>query len=171
MWPTVATGLPSTATSTRWGEAGCAQIEMVAMDMWPAYIGSVHDHTEAPIAFDKFHIAQHLGAAVDQVRRSENRALRQQGRRPAGEDALPCELTRPANLTPRQRRAFTPLRTSALRVAQCVGDQGIGDAAVALPVAGLGGPHVEPLVRVGDSQSVGADQEGRADDQAPTGTG
>ena len=27
----------------------------------------------------------------------------------------------------------------------CVGDQGIGDAAVALPVAGLGGPHVEPL--------------------------
>ena len=34
------------------GEAGCAQIEMVAMDMWPAYIGSVHDHTAAPIAFD-----------------------------------------------------------------------------------------------------------------------
>ena len=44
------------------GEAGCAQIEMVAMDMWPAYIGSVHDHTAAPIAFDKFHIAQHLSA-------------------------------------------------------------------------------------------------------------
>ena len=49
------------------GEAGCAQIEMVAMDMWPAYIGSVHDHTAAPIALHKFHIAQHLGAAVDQV--------------------------------------------------------------------------------------------------------
>ena len=99
------------------GEAGCAQIEMVAMDMWPAYIGSVHDHTEAPIAFDKFHIAQHLGAAVDQVRRSENRALRQQG-----DDRLAKTrylwLTRPANLTPRQRRAFTPLRTSALRVAR-----------------------------------------------------
>ena len=53
----------------------------------------------------------------------------------------------------------------------CVGDQGIGDAAVARPVAGLGGPHVEPLVRVGDSQSVGADQEGRADDQTPLGRG
>ena len=57
------------------GGAGCAQIQMVAMDMWPAYIGSVRDHTEALIAFDKFHVAQHLGAAVDQVRRSENRAL------------------------------------------------------------------------------------------------
>ena len=105
------------ATSTRWGAAGRAQIEMVAMDMWPAYIGSVHDHTEAPIAFDTFHIAQHLSAAVDQVRRSENRALRQQG-----DDRLAKTrylwLTRPANLTPRQRRTFTPLRTSALRVAR-----------------------------------------------------
>ena len=44
-----------------------------------AYIGSVQEHTEALIAFDKFHVAQHLGAAVDQVRRSENRELRQQG--------------------------------------------------------------------------------------------
>ena len=99
------------------GEAGCAQIAMVAMDMWPAYIGSVHDHTAAPMAFDTFHIAQHLGAAVDQVRRSEHRALRQHG-----DDRLAKTrylwLTRPANLTPRQRRAFTPLRTSALRVAR-----------------------------------------------------
>ena len=31
------------------------------------------------IVFDKFHVAQHRSAAVDQVRRSENRALRQQG--------------------------------------------------------------------------------------------
>ena len=163
------------------GEAGCAQIEMVAMDMWPAYIGSVHDHTEAPIAFDKFHIAQHLGAAVDQVRRSENRALRQQG-----DDRLAKTrylwLTRPANLTPRQRRAFTPLRTSALRVAR----------AWAIKELAMQPWHYRSrgwavrmwsrwyawairsrlaLVRVGDSQSVGADQEGRADDQAPLGRG
>ena len=61
------------------GEEGCALIEMVAMDLWQAYIGSVQEHTEALIAFDKFHVAQHLGAAVDQVRRSANRELRQQG--------------------------------------------------------------------------------------------
>ena len=43
------------------GEAGCGRIQMVAMDMWPAYIRSVREHTEALIAFDKFHVAQHLG--------------------------------------------------------------------------------------------------------------
>lgn len=48
-----------------------AQIGLAAMDMWPACIGSVRDHTEAVIVLDKFHVAQHLGAAVDQVRRSE----------------------------------------------------------------------------------------------------
>ena len=99
------------------GEAGCEQIEMVAMDMWPAYIRSVREHTDALIAFDKFHVAQHLGAAVDQVRRQEHRALRQQG-----DDRLAKTrylwLTRRGNMTPRQRRAFTPLRTSSLRVAR-----------------------------------------------------
>ena len=99
------------------GEAGCGRIEMVAMDMWPAYIGSVREHTEALIAFDRFHVAQHLGAAVDQVRRSENRALRQQG-----DDRLLKTrylwLTRRGNMTQRQRRAFTPLRRSSLRVAR-----------------------------------------------------
>jgi len=99
------------------GEAGCALIEMVAMDMWQAYIGSVQEHTEALIAFDKFHVAQHLGAAVDQVRRSENRELRQQG-----DDRLVKTrylwLTRRGNMTRRQQREFTPLRTSSLRVAR-----------------------------------------------------
>ena len=61
------------------GEADCGRIQMVAMDMWPAYIRSVREHTEVLIAFDKFHVAQQPGAAVDKVRRSENRALRQQG--------------------------------------------------------------------------------------------
>ena len=87
------------------------------MDMWQAYIGSVQEHTEALIAFDKFHVAQHLGAAVDQVRRSENRELRQQG-----DDRLVKTrylwLTRRGNLTRRQQRKFTPLRTSSLRVAR-----------------------------------------------------
>ena len=139
------------------------------MDMWPAYIGSVHDHTAAPMAFDTFPIAQPLSAAVDQVRRSEHRAVRQQG-----DDRL--ATTRDLWLTRlRPDAATTPGVHAAAheRVAggPCVGDQGIGDAAVARPVAGLGGADVEPLVRVGDSQSVGADQEGRADDQAPLGRG
>ena len=50
-----------------------------------------------------------LGAAVDQVRRSENRTLRQHG-----DDRLVKTrylwLTRRGNMTQRQRRRFTPLR-------------------------------------------------------------
>ena len=38
------------------GEEGCALFAMVAMDMWQAYIGSVREHTDALIAFDKFHV-------------------------------------------------------------------------------------------------------------------
>ena len=99
------------------GRAAAALDGMVAMDMWPAYIRSVREHTEALIAFDKCHVAQHLGAAVDKVRRSENRALQQQG-----DDRLVKTrylwLTRRGNMTQRQRRAFTPLRRSSLRVAR-----------------------------------------------------
>ena len=39
------------------GEQGCARTALVAMDMWPAYIGSMQEHTDALIAFDKFHVA------------------------------------------------------------------------------------------------------------------
>ena len=62
------------------------------MDMWPAYIRSVREHTEVLIAFDKFHVAQHLGTAVGKVRRSEPNPTTTR-RRPAGEDALPVADT------------------------------------------------------------------------------
>ena len=53
-------------------------LRTVAMDMWGAYVDSTLAHVpgaEAKIAFDKFHIAQHLGDAVDKVRRAEHKAL------------------------------------------------------------------------------------------------
>lgn len=51
-------------------------IEAVAMDMWPAYIGAVAEVLpEAAGVFDRFHIKAHLNKAVDQVRRQENRKL------------------------------------------------------------------------------------------------
>ena len=57
-------------------------IESVAMDMWDPYINSVKAHVleaDDKIVFDKFHVAQHLGAAVDQVRRGENKILKARG--------------------------------------------------------------------------------------------
>lgn len=55
-----------------------AAIEAVAMDMWGAFIASVTEHVpdaERKIGFDKFHVATHLGEAVDRVRRAEHKAL------------------------------------------------------------------------------------------------
>ena len=49
-----------------------AELESLAMDMWPAYINAPLDQipeAERKIAFDKFHVAKYLGGAVDQVRK------------------------------------------------------------------------------------------------------
>ncbi len=55
-----------------------ASIEAVALDMWDPYIRSVREHVpdaDSKIVFDKFHVAQHLSKAVDQVRRKENKTV------------------------------------------------------------------------------------------------
>jgi transposase len=63
-------------------EAELAGIETVAMDMSGAFQAATREavpEADSKIAFDKFHVAMHLGKAVDQVRREENRALRSRG--------------------------------------------------------------------------------------------
>jgi transposase len=60
------------------GSEGRATIESVAMDMWGPYIAATLSSLPdagSKIAFDKFHVAMHLGDAVDRVRRQENREL------------------------------------------------------------------------------------------------
>ena len=71
-----------TAYYESFSEPELAQIEIVAMDMGAAYIAATSaalPEAESKIAFDKFHVAMHLGAAVDQVRREENRVLCDRG--------------------------------------------------------------------------------------------
>jgi len=53
-------------------------IRSVSIDMWDPYIASIKKHVEnaeEKIVFDKFHVAAHLGKAVDMVRRRENKEL------------------------------------------------------------------------------------------------
>jgi len=60
---------------TELGEEGRAELESIAMDMWGPYIASSREHVpdaDHRIVFDKFPIAQHLGRAVDEVRRAES---------------------------------------------------------------------------------------------------
>lgn len=95
-------------------------IEAVAMDMWDPYISSVRAHVpeaDGKIVFDKFHIAQHLGDAVDRVRRRENKTLRA-----SGDDRLKGTrydwLRNPVAMEPKDRRQFAELRKSGLRTAR-----------------------------------------------------
>ena len=60
-----------------WTPEQRAQVEAVAMDMWEPYVRSTLAHLPdgaSKIVFDKFHVAQHLGNAVDDVRRQDHRA-------------------------------------------------------------------------------------------------
>jgi transposase len=95
-------------------------IEAIAMDMWDPYINSVREHVpeaDGKIVFDKFHVAQHLGEAVDRVRRQENKALKA-----AGDDRLAGTrydwLRNPAAMEPKDRKEFAALRNSELKTAR-----------------------------------------------------
>jgi len=101
-------------------EAQKEGIEAVAMDMWDPYIASVREHLadgETKIVFDKFHVAKHLGDAVDKVRRKEHRILKA-----AGDDSLTGTrydwLRNPAAMEPEDRKAFNKLRNSGLKTAR-----------------------------------------------------
>ena len=93
-------------------------IEGVAMDMWEPYIRSTREYlpgAEKKIVFDKFHVAQHLNRAVDEVRRREHRA-----RLAAGDPILKGTkydwLRNPEGRSWSEARAFNLLREIVTRV-------------------------------------------------------
>lgn len=96
-------------------EEARSAVETVAMDIWQAYINAVEKlipGAEKKICFDKFHMAQHLGKAVDKVRREEHRRLKREG-----DDTLKGSkhlwLTHPANLTEARLEQIETLRRVA----------------------------------------------------------
>ena len=100
-----------------------AGIQTVAMDMWEPYIRVTTQYVadaQEKIAFDKFHVAGHLGDAVDRVRRAEHRRL-------AGEDDQRLKgsryrwLTNPENMDEERWEQFAELRDSALQTARAWG--------------------------------------------------
>lgn len=97
-----------------------AAVETVAMDMHQPYIQAVEATiplAALKICFDKFHVASHLGQAVDRVRREENRALVDEGDARLKRTKY-LWLTHPANLTDERWASFTTLRESALKTAR-----------------------------------------------------
>lgn len=97
-----------------------AGIVSVSMDMWPAYISATLEHipaAQSKIAFDKFHVAKYLGAAVDTVRKQEHKALMSEG----WEDLKGTKydwLSNLGNLSRKRQREFKVLRESTLKTAR-----------------------------------------------------
>ena len=91
------------------GPRRCRNLRAVSMDMCRPYIDTVKARApQATICFDRFHVVQHLNAAVDEVRRSLVRKL----------SGLPRSVVKgmrfvllknPWNLTPRQKQSLTGL--------------------------------------------------------------
>ena len=90
------------------------------MDMSKAYIKSVRGNipeADLKIAFDKFHVAQSLGKAVNQVRIEENKTLLAEGVELLKGTRFDW-LTNPENMTEEKWDNFEPLRNSTLKTAR-----------------------------------------------------
>ena len=149
------------------GPRGCAGLESVAMDMWAPYISSTREHVpdaDRRIVFDKFHIAQHLGRAVDEVRRAENRELVREGDGRLKKTKY-LWLTNPDRMSTQRWEGFAPLRDSQLRVARAWAIKESANDALGLCSSRLGGTGMEGLVRLGDPVSSGAHQARGSVDQ------
>ena len=110
------------------------------MDMWPAYIKATRDaltDADRKIAFDRFHVAQYLGKAVDQVRRQEHRQLIKQGdERMKGSKYH--WLRNRSNMSWHQQRNFSAIAAIVTEDGACVGDQRVRFTIVGIPQQGPG---------------------------------
>lgn len=103
---------------TRLGSEQSRKVEAVTIDMWEPYLSTtVQAAPQAQIVHDKFHVAKHLGEAVDRVRRAEQRQLHAQG-----SDLLTGSkyvwLKNPENWHQADQLKFDALRSCGCKVAR-----------------------------------------------------
>lgn len=95
-----------------------AKVEAIALDMWPAYANAAKALLpSAAIVHDRFHISQHLNAAVDLVRKQENRELCKNGDFSLSGTKY-MWLANEENIHERFAETFPKLRNSNLKVAR-----------------------------------------------------
>ncbi len=96
------------------GAQVCAGIRYVCSDMWAPYLAAVRQRLTALHILDRFHIRQQLNKAVDEVRKSEARALAQAGLMPRLKKLRWALLKNRKNWTTKERRRMGELRHSGL---------------------------------------------------------
>jgi transposase len=147
-------------------------IKAVAMDMWPAYIGSFHDQPRAGRQEqDRLRSIPHRQAHGRGCRQStqgrESRAHRS-GRRDAGGHEAPLAVApgKPSGEAPRLVRETT---SSQPEDGQGVGPGRVPARLVGVHPEGMGDEVVEELVLLGDSLQAGASHRSGTDDQQSPG--
>jgi len=94
-----------------------AAVKVVAMDMHAPYISATKQYVPGAarkIAFDKFHVAKHLGDAIDRVRREEHAQLQQVGNNSL-KGTRYLWLRNPTEMTEATWQSLEELRPSVLR--------------------------------------------------------
>lgn len=98
------------------GSERCEGIKVACSDMWKPYLKVVRELLPNALnILDRFHIVKKLNEAVDQVRRDEAKALKQQGFDPVLKGSRYCFLKRYHNLTPNQNAKLSDLIKCDLR--------------------------------------------------------
>lgn len=98
-----------------------SRVKVVAMDMHEPYIAAVRESLpdgENKVAFDKFHVAKHLGDAVNKVRRAEHQALSAMGDERLKNTRFLWLRNPERSMSEEQWTSFEALRTSALKTAR-----------------------------------------------------
>lgn len=97
----VGDGRESEVLKTFWKrlQSSGAKLKAIAMDMWPAYLKSVLEHTKnVPIVYDKFHIIKKMNKALDETRRLLYREETEVNKRPVIKGLRWLLLKHPENL-------------------------------------------------------------------------
>jgi len=85
------------------GEERSALLRFVCSDMWQPYLKVIARKAKQALhVLDRFHIAQHMNKAIDEIRAHEVRDLKSNGKDPILVHSRWCLLKRPENLTASQ---------------------------------------------------------------------
>lgn len=85
------------------GESVCQGVEFVCSDMWKPYLKVIGEQlSQAVHVLDRFHIMQHFGKALDEIRAEESKQLKRDGYEPVLKKSRWCLLKRRENLTESQ---------------------------------------------------------------------
>lgn len=86
------------------GDERSQKLKFICSDMWKPYLKVIAEKASKALnILDRFHIAQKLGEAIDDVRAQETRALKAKGKEVILKHSRWCFLKNPKNLTGKQK--------------------------------------------------------------------